>query len=63
MAASKDTFEAKHFASNAFAAGVFRGTGADVTTPGKLFGSISVGPRLLGKVSIEPRLKGTVRVN
>lgn len=30
MAASKDVFEPKVFAANAFAAGAFRGTGADI---------------------------------
>ena len=33
MAASKDTFEPHAFASNTFAAGVFRGVGVDAVVP------------------------------
>lgn len=58
-----------HGTSNGIAAweSIESGTAAQLRTvvasPGKLFGSLTVGPRLLGSVSIEPRLKGTVRVN
>lgn len=36
MAATKDVFEPKVFASNTFAAGAFRGAGVDATSPDKI---------------------------
>jgi hypothetical protein len=63
VAASKDTFEPKVFASNSFAAGAFRGVGATVTAAtSNIFGRLTIEPQYRGKVTIEPQYKGTVKV-